>query len=70
MSKRKEPKEPVLCCPECGSDEVTVSHLQRFMANSGDHYCHSVKTHDSNSQSTCLNCDWIGQRKDLIGRAA
>jgi ssDNA-binding Zn-finger/Zn-ribbon topoisomerase 1 len=65
MSKRKEPKEPVLRCPECGSDQVTVSHLQRFMANSGDHYCHSVKTHDSNSQSTCINCNWTGERKDL-----
>ena len=67
MKKRKEPKEPILRCPECGSDEVTVSHLQRFLANSGDHYCHSVKTHDDYSQSTCINCKWIGERKDLIG---
>jgi len=54
-----------LVCPECGSDKVTVSHLQRFMANTGEHYCHSVKTHDANSESTCLNCHWRGQRRDL-----
>lgn len=55
----------MLICPECGSDKVTVSHLQRFMANTGEHYCHSVKTHDDNSEATCLNCHWRGQRRDL-----
>lgn len=62
----KKPKEPVFVCPKCGSEEVTVAHVQRFMANTGDHYCHSVKTHDSNSESTCLGCGWWGQRSDLI----
>lgn len=57
--------DPKLTCPECGSKEVTLSHLQRFMANTGEHYCHSVKTHDANSESTCLNCHWRGQRSDL-----
>lgn len=57
--------ETILVCPECGSAEVTVSHLQRFMANTGEHYCHSVKTHDANSESTCLACAWRGERRDL-----
>lgn len=55
----------LLKCPECGSNEVTVSHLQRFMANTGDHYCHSVKTQDANSESTCLDCQWIGRLDQL-----
>lgn len=56
----------LLKCPECGSKEVTVSHLQRFMANTGDHHCHSVKTHDANSESTCLECHWVGRRDQLM----
>ncbi len=56
----------LLKCPNCGSTEVTVSHLQRFMANTGEHYCHSVKTHDANSEATCLECRWIGRRDGLV----
>ena len=58
-------KEPLLKCPECGSDKVTVCHKQRFMANTGEHYCHSVKTQDANSESTCLDCGWVGRRDEL-----
>ena len=66
MGKRKPiQRDAILTCPECGSDQVTVSHLQRFMANTDEHYCHSVKTHDDNSESTCLKCDWVCERKDL-----
>ena len=56
----------LLKCPECRSSEVTVSHLQMIMANTGDHYCHSIKTHDANSESTCLACDWRGRRVELL----
>lgn len=56
-----------LCiCPECGSTEVTTEHHQMFMVNSGDHYCHSMKTQDGDSPATCLGCRWKGERKDLI----
>ena len=58
--------DAILTCPECGSDQVACTAEQMFMANSGDHYCHSVKDHDSNAQATCLACRWTGQRKDLI----
>ena len=53
-------------CPECGSDQVTVAHIQKFMANGGDHYCHSVKTHDSDSPANCLDCRWEGERRNLV----
>ena len=57
-----------LTCPECGSTEVTTAHIQTFMVNTGDHYCHSVKTHDSDSPARCTvyGCSWEGERKDLI----
>lgn len=57
-------------CPKCGGDKVTVSHKQRFMANTGEHYCYSVKTHDAESEATCLGCQWIGRRDQLaVGNA-
>ena len=56
-----------LRCPECESEEVTLAHIQRFMANTLDHYCHSVKTQDPDSESTCLYCGWIGRHDQLIG---
>lgn len=58
-------KEPKLHCPECDSTEVTVCHKQRFMANTGEHYVHAVKTQDSYTESTCLSCGWVGVRSDL-----
>ena len=58
-------EDKVLTCPECGSTEVTVSTLQRYMANSGAFYCHSTKTQDS--EATCLACDWIGRHDQLAG---
>lgn len=62
-----EEKQPMLCCPECGSYQVTVSSVQTFMVNTGEHYCHSVKTHDGDAKSMCLACDWVGLRQDLKG---
>jgi predicted nucleic-acid-binding Zn-ribbon protein len=58
--------EKLLKCPECGSTDVTVSHKQRFMANTGEHYCHSVKTQDGYSEATCLDCGWLGRRDGLV----
>lgn len=48
--------EPKLTCPACGSDQVTTEHHQMFMVNTQEHYCHSMKTQDSNSPATCLDC--------------
>lgn len=57
----------MLTCPECESDQVAVTAEQMFMANTGEHYCHSVKTQDSDAKATCLACRWTGQRSDLLG---
>jgi predicted RNA-binding Zn-ribbon protein involved in translation (DUF1610 family) len=62
MRKRKEPK---LVCPDCGTDQVVVVAEQSFMVNTGEHYCHSMKTQDSDATSRCLECGWAGQRQNL-----
>lgn len=54
-----------LACPKCNSENVTVAHIQLFMANTGDHYCHSVKTQDADSPARCLDCAWGGERHHL-----
>ena len=55
-----------LQCPECGSKKVTVREETLFMANTGEHYCHSVKAHDDNAKAGCLKCGWQGERKDFV----
>lgn len=57
--------DDTLACPSCGSDDVAVTAEQMFMVNTGDHYCHSVKTQDDDAKATCLACRWAGERKDL-----
>ena len=54
-----------LTCPECGGEEVTLTHEQMFMANTLEHYCHSVKTQDPDAKATCLECRWIGRHDEL-----
>lgn len=56
-----------LRCPSCDSDRVTLTSEQVFMANTGEHYCHSVKTHDSDAKAGCIYCGWQGRRYDLKG---
>lgn len=53
-------------CPECGSPEVTLTHEQSFMANTGEHFCHSVKIQDPDAKADCLNCWWQGRHDQLI----
>jgi len=59
--------EPMMACPNCASTRVAVTAEQMFMANTGEHYCHSVKAHDSDAKATCLDCRWEGQRQNLKG---
>ena len=56
-----------LKCPECESDRVTLTSEQTWMANTGEYFCESVKTQDSDSRSTCLDCWWEGRHAQLIG---
>lgn len=58
-------KDPLLVCPECGTDEVVVYEEHAIMVNTLDHYCHSVKAHDSDAKVRCLHCDWTGHREQL-----
>lgn len=55
-----------LRCPQCGSEEVAVTAEQMVMVNTGDHYCHTVKTHDPDSKASCLQCEWSGRRDGLV----
>ena len=55
-----------LTCPKCGSEEVAVTAEQMFMANTGEHYCHSVKEQDADAKALCLACRWRGLRGDLL----
>lgn len=63
-------QEQKLRCPECHSEEVALTAEQMFMANTGKHYCHSVKTQDSDAKATCLACWWEGRHDQLEGYAA
>lgn len=55
-------------CPNCGSGDVAVTEETMFMVNTMEHYCHSVKAHDSDAKATCLDCQWRGRRDHLIKR--
>ena len=63
---KNEYNEDMLHCPECGSEEVAVTAERMIMVNTGDHYCHSVKTQDADAKATCLGCQWVGQRNQLL----
>jgi hypothetical protein len=57
--------DEILHCPSCDSTEVAVTAEQMFMVNTGDHYCHSVKTQDDDAKAVCLACRWTGERRQL-----
>ena len=60
-------KEPTLTCPECDSDNVIVRAVTSYMVNTGELYCHSVKTHDGDAKVMRLDCNWEGMRQELRG---
>jgi predicted nucleic-acid-binding Zn-ribbon protein len=57
--------DETLYCPKCGSDRVAATAEQMFMVNTGEHYCHSVKSYDGDAKATCLDCRWTGYRQQL-----
>lgn len=69
MSARKI-KRILIVCPSCGSEQVIVRAVTSYMVNTGEHYCHSVKTHDGDAKAKCLACDWDGMRQDLKEQTA
>ncbi len=40
----------LLVCPECGTDRVVVYEETAVLANTFEHWCHSVKAHDSDAK--------------------
>jgi len=54
-----------LACPDCSSNRIAVTEETMFMVNTGEHYCHSVKAHDTDAKVLCLYCRWTGQRGQL-----
>jgi predicted RNA-binding Zn-ribbon protein involved in translation (DUF1610 family) len=59
--------ENKLTCPDCGDEEVLVSSIQTWNANTDEYWCESVKPTDSDSPAKCLNCGWNGERQQLTG---
>ena len=57
--------EKLLYCPECGCEELLVRSVDTYYLNSGDFFCHSVKTNDSDAEVWCLACRWEGVRSML-----
>lgn len=62
-----EKRMATLRCPECMSEQVTLEYRQMIMANTWDHYCHSMKPQDNDSPSRCLYCEWTGRHDQLHG---
>lgn len=60
----------LLTCPSCGSDQVTVTEETKWMVNTMEHWCHSVKSHDDYAKANCLACDWDGERQQLTAAQA
>ena len=58
--------DKTLHCPNCDSENVAVTEETMWMVNTMEHYCHSVKAHDSDAKATCLDCRWEGERRNLI----
>lgn len=55
-----------LICPDCGSDQVVTEYHESIFVNTDEHYCHSMKAHDSDSPARCLDCRWSGIRANLV----
>jgi Tfp pilus assembly protein PilV len=58
-------REALKLCPECDGHHVAVAAEEMFMVNTGEHYCHSVKTQDADAKATCLECWWVGRNDEL-----
>jgi ssDNA-binding Zn-finger/Zn-ribbon topoisomerase 1 len=65
MMKNKEPKYR---CPNCNSDKLLVYEKTSFVLNTGEFYCHSIKSHDDDAEVRCqsIGCDWVGRLDEVI----
>lgn len=54
-------------CPNCGgTDQLYVSAVDLFEVNSGEFFCHAIKTHDADAAVKCFACDWHGEQAQLV----
>ena len=55
-------------CPVCGSDDLLVTEETSWLLNTGEFFCHSVKTHDADAKVICResDCEWVGELKDAV----
>lgn len=54
-----------LRCPNCDSSALLVYAETSYWINTGEHFCHSMKTHDSGAKVKCSDCDWEGKRSNV-----
>ena len=52
-------------CPECGTDKLLVYEETSYFVNTGEYFCHSVKSHDPDADVQCYDCDWVWVRIEL-----
>ena len=65
MKRKVNIKEAQYKCPDCGNEDLLVRAVETYYLNTGDFFCHSVKTHDSDAEVVCLECNWTGTRGRL-----
>lgn len=53
-------------CPECESDDLLVYERTAYELNTGNFYCHSVKSHDAEAKVSCQDCEWEGFLNDIL----
>lgn len=54
--------EHIYKCPECESENILVYSETSYNINTGEFYCHSIKTYDDIAKVRCIECDWEGKR--------
>lgn len=52
-------------CQECGTNKLLVYEETAYFVNSGEFFCHSTKSHDSDAKIACYDCSWKGLQQDL-----
>ncbi len=61
----RQPAAPADKWSHAGYFYNAVAAEQKWLVNTNEHWCHSIKTHDNDAKATCLDCEWEGQRQQL-----
>jgi len=66
MKRKVNTEEVQYKCPDCeNKDHLFVRAVETYYLNTGDFFCHSIKTHDSDAEVFCMECNWTGTRGRL-----